>query len=289
MRRALSEPRIGHTGTLDPAATGVLPLVLGRATRLARFLTATTKSYTAVICLGSRTTTGDAEGDRIGPVHSGPWPSPEAIDAALDAFRGTFRQQPPAFSAKRIGGQRSYRLARRAVPVRPHPATVTAHRLHVDEVSGGRVALRIDCSAGFYVRSLADDLGERLGTGAHLESLRRTASGEFTLADAIGLDTAERQPVEAARWLIPPARLLTRLASVTLSGEGLRRARHGRDLGPADWVRSDGGRMGGSERCDRPDAGSAGVIRLLDQRGDLVGLAEPASVPGFLHPAVVLM
>ena len=286
MRRALGERRIGHTGTLDPAATGVLPLVLGRATRLARFLTVATKSYAAVIRLGSRTTTGDTEGERIGPGHSGPLPSVETIDAALDAFRGTFLQQPPAFSAKRIGGQRSYRLARSALSVQPRPAEVTAHAIHIDQVSGARVALRVECSAGFYVRSLADDLGERLGTGAYLESLRRTKSGEFTLADAIGLDVAENQPLDAARRVIPPARLLTRLTSVTLTGEGLRRATHGRDLGPADWV-SSGSEIGEPPELSR--SGQPSVIRLLDERGDLIGIAEAVSASGLLHPAVVLV
>ena len=125
MRRALHEPRIGHTGTLDPAATGVLLLVLGRATRLARFLSASDKSYEAVVRLGFSTDTLDARGRTTGPVSQASLPSREAIDAALDAFRGTFLQQPPAFSAKKIDGTRSHKLARarmRAADARLKPA-----------------------------------------------------------------------------------------------------------------------------------------------------------------------
>ena len=114
VRRALNERRIGHTGMLDPAATGVLPLVLGRATRLARFLSASDKAYDAVFRLGVATDTNDAEGTPAGPSYQGPLPSSEAIDRALDAFRGTFLQQPPAYSAKKIDGRRSYRIARAA-------------------------------------------------------------------------------------------------------------------------------------------------------------------------------
>jgi tRNA pseudouridine55 synthase len=314
MRRALGEPRIGHTGTLDPAATGVLPLVIGRATRLARFLSSSDKSYEAVVRLGTCTTTGDAEGDRLGPEHCGPLPSRNAIDAALDEFRGTFLQQPPAFSAKRIGGKRSYQLARRAGgsasptasatasfigspiasppgPALPRPVSVTARAIDLLEVEGERVTLRLDCSAGFYVRSLAHDLGERLGTGAHLLMLRRSCSGEFTLAEAIGLDRAERDPLEAARRVVPLSGLLTRLASVVLTSGGVQRAVHGRDLGPADWVSPPppfSSPRVGPVRSEVQGAVSA-MIRLLDPGGDLVGLAEPAQTPGLLHPSIVLM
>src|SRR5436309_15853724 len=146
-RRILRERRVGHTGTLDPAATGVLPLVIGRATRLARFLSASDKSYDAVVVLGMASDTGDATGTPIGSPHQGPLPSRDAIDHALDAFRGTFMQQPPAYSAKKIEGKRSYTLARAgnlrprrqppsppgtSVPgedLRPQPVSVTVHRL----------------------------------------------------------------------------------------------------------------------------------------------------------------
>src|SRR5258708_2382874 len=170
MRRVLREKRIGHTGTLDPMATGVLLLVLGKATRLAKFLTTSEKSYDAVVRLGFATETADALGTAIGTVHDGAMPSREAIDAALDEFRRTFMQQPPAFSAKKIDGQRSYKLARNArlkpsrsdprdlpdrrdlpdPPALPARCSVTTNRLEIVSIEADRVTLRVDCSAGFY-------------------------------------------------------------------------------------------------------------------------------------------
>ena len=197
----LGEPRIGHTGTLDPAASGVLPLVLGRATRLARFLSASDKSYEAVIRVGVATDTYDGEGTPVGPAYGGPCPSREAIEAALGAFRGSFLQQPPAYSAKKIAGRRSYKIARakardgsgrEGARDLPDPVRVMVHRLDLVGLDGDSLTLRIDCSAGFYVRALAHDFGQRLGSGAHLAALRRTSSGDFTLADALSFEAAER-------------------------------------------------------------------------------------------------
>ena len=217
VRRALGERRIGHTGTLDPAATGLLPLVLGRATRLARFLSGHDKSYDAVVRFGVATDTYDGEGTSAGPVHSGPRPAREAVDRALDAFRGTFLQTPPAYSAKKIEGTRSYRLARRAkrerersvrscpsrlppaLPARPAPVSVTARAIDIRDFDGDTVSLRVECSAGFYVRSLAHDLGAALGIGAHLTALRRTHSGRLSVDDAIGLDVDPARPGAGAR------------------------------------------------------------------------------------------
>jgi len=293
MRRVLRERRVGHTGTLDPMATGVLPLVLGHATRLAKFMSASDKAYDAVVRLGVSTDTGDAQGTSIGHVASGPWPTREAIDAALDAFRGTFQQQPPAFSAKRIDGTRSYKLARQArrhadarstlpappaplaPPALPAPTSVTVRRLEIVSVEADVVTLTLDCSAGFYVRSLAHDLGARLGIGAHLVALRRTRSGDFGLDAAIALDDAERDPWRAMRHVIAPAQMLPGLPAVVLTQQGVRRARNGRNLG----------------RDEVEESGKIPVprfVRLLDSAGDLVGIGEPATAPGLLHPLVVL-
>jgi tRNA pseudouridine55 synthase len=305
MRRTLREKRIGHTGTLDPAATGVLALVLGRATRLAQFLSASDKSYDAVVRLGFSTDTADARGRATGSVRQGPFPSPEAIDAALDAFRGTFLQQPPAFSAKRIDGTRSHKLARAharaqvsdtAVAALPAPARVTAHAIEILGCEGDLVTLRVDCSAGFYVRSLAHDLGERLGTGAHLASLRRTRSGALTLSQALDLDIAERDPRRAEAAIIPLADMLPELTAVVLNSEGVVRAVHGRELGPGDWagdlsglgIRDSGLTIEGESRIPSPESHRP-LIRLLDLAGHLVGIAVPAATPGLLHPSIVLM
>ena len=283
VRQVLGERRVGHTGTLDPAAGGVLPLVVGRATRLAQFLSGADKTYEATIALGVSTDTYDALGQPVGRPYSGPFPPREAIDRALGRFRGTFLQQPPAFSAKKIDGTRSYKRARAvaralpALPARPAlpaPVSVTTYAVDVLDVQGSRVVLRVHCSAGFYVRSLAHDLGEHLGTGGCLVALTRTRSGDAVLADAVPLSTIEHDPAAATRALIPLSNMLPALAAIVLTEEGVRRAMHGRELGPAEVV----GRA----------AVAAPLVRLLDGGGDLVGIAEPGSLPGLLHPAVVL-
>ena len=282
VRRALGERRIGHTGTLDPLASGVLPLVLGRATRLARFLSASEKSYEAIVRLGRATDSYDAAGQPLGAPHEGPIPDPAVIEHALATFRGTFLQQPPAFSAKKIGGIRSHALARQqrnrpaaGIPS-PPPVSVCVSELELLGVKGCNVALRLTCSAGFYVRTLAHDLGRELGTGAHLAALRRTRAGDLRIEDATALDTitSDRQAARAA--VVPMGRMLTTLPAAALSDEGVRRARQGRSLGPGDL-------------CSPMPAGAGGFTRLLDPSGDLVGVAEPDRVPGLLHPVVILM
>jgi len=319
MRRALHEPRIGHTGTLDPAATGVLLLVLGRATRLARFLSASDKSYEAVVRLGFSTDTLDARGRTTGPVSQASLPSREAIDAALNAFRGTFLQQPPAFSAKKIDGTRSHKLARARIraadarltpsrsedaplyrpappalpappdppapPALPAPACVTTHRLEIVSTEADTVTLRVDCSAGFYVRSLAHDLGERLGVGAHLASLRRTRVGDFDLERAVNLEALERDPGRAAESMVPPGNMLPHLATVTLTAAGVDRAKHGRDLGPADIAQ----RPTQSPQAPDPSPQSLLFVKLLDPAGDLIAIAQPTAAGSLLHPALVLV
>ncbi len=296
VRRILDEQRVGHTGTLDPGASGVLPLVVGRATRLARFLSGAGKSYDAAIQLGVATDTGDSAGTPVGRAFKGPFPERESIDRALDAFRGTFLQQPPAYSVKKIGGKRSHRLARaasRAVLSSPaHPATpplpavlptpvsVTVYALELGGVDGGRVTLRVDCSAGFYVRGLAHDLGERLGIGGHLAALNRVRSGDLTLGDAKALAALELDPRAALAAVIPLEQMLPALTALTLTPGGARRAGHGLDLGAADFT-------GWFVACAA--SGGARVFRLLDAAGNLVGVAEPIEGSELLHPAVVLV
>jgi len=268
-RRALRERRIGHTGTLDPLATGVLPLVLGRATRLARFLTAAEKVYDATIRLGFSTETYDAEGAPAGAVYEGPLPDRDAIERALDGFRGTLLQQPPLFSAKKIAGRRSYDSAREGLNVLPAPAAVTVYELRTIACDRDIVTLRVRCSAGFYVRTLAHDLGRVLGTGAHLAGLRRTGCAGFGLDAAMPLAAIEADPSRALAAVVPPAAMLGSLAAVTLTAEEVNRVARGLD------VRA------------RPSPESR-FVRLLDPAGELVAVAEPAGVPDVLHPAVVL-
>jgi tRNA pseudouridine55 synthase len=290
MRRALRETRIGHTGTLDPMATGVLLLVVGKATRLAKFLSASDKSYDAVVRFGFATDTADAQGRPLGPASDRPMPSRESIEAVLDAFRGTFLQQPPVFSAKKIDGQRSYKLARAAradvAPRTTHlaPCRVTASRLEMVSAEADCVTLRLDCSAGFYVRSLAHDLGERLGVGAHLAALRRTRTGDFGLDRALALDAAQADPQRAVEAMVPLAEMLPALPSLVLSAEGASRVTHGHDVRPWDQLSAVG-----SQPSARPESPvSSPFVKLLDARGDLLAIAEPTGA-GLLHPSVVLV
>jgi tRNA pseudouridine55 synthase len=287
MRRVLGERRIGHTGTLDPAASGVLPLVLGRATRLARFLSGANKSYEAVVRFGFATDTYDAAGQPVAEHSTGRAPTRGEIESSLNTFRGTFEQQPPAFSAKKIAGRRSYEAARanRSAPpalpaplALPAPANVTVYRLDILDVATDCVTLSVECSAGFYVRSLAHDLGVRLGVGAHLAALRRTASAGITLADAIPLDIAERSREEAIAAIVPLARMLPGLSSVVLTDDGVERAAHGRDIGAPELMAA----MTAEWPAKPP-------VRLFDQRGHLIGIAEQGTSRELLHPSVVLM
>jgi tRNA pseudouridine55 synthase len=281
VRRALGTRRVGHTGTLDPFATGVLPVCIGRATRLARFLSGGEKEYLATVRLGFATTTDDATGEPLGE----PRPSDvaeEALAAALATLVGSFDQVPPAFSAKHVGGRRLYELARRGEAVVRSGVPVTVHALDLVEHRGDEVEVRVRCSPGTYVRALARDLGERLGAGGHLTALRRTRSGAFDLQGAVpGDDLAA-----AATSLLPLSALLLDLPAVRVGEAGRAHLVHGREL-TKDVVRE-----GFPERpVDR--------VRVLDEAGDLLALAvprgllpaEPGGLPRFpaLHPDLVLV
>ena len=208
--------KVGHTGTLDPLATGVLPLLVGRATRLAQFLTDAHKVYEAGIRFGWSTDTGDAEGRALGP-QVDVLPSADSLAAALERFRGSFDQRPPAYSAKHVGGRRSYDLARADRALELAPVTVTVHTLDLIRLEAGVATVRVACSTGFYVRSLAHDLGDVLGCGAHLVSLRRLVSGRFTIDQAIGLDRALTDRDGALAAVVPMADILPELPAVQIS------------------------------------------------------------------------
>lgn len=286
-RRVLGESRIGHTGTLDPMATGVLPLVVGRATRVAQFLTASDKTYEATIAFGRATDTYDALGSVTHT--SDRRPGREALDAAISKFQGTFEQTPPAYSAKSIDGERSYDIARKqkrknasaeapaAAPQRPKAVSVHVSRLQVIAFDGESARLEMQVSAGFYVRSLVHDLGETLGCGAVLTALRRTRSGEFGLDRAVPLAELLQDPRESlAARIVPFRELLKELPSVTLrSAIQLERLKNGVEMGPADLV--------------APLSVLPPIVRLLAPDGDLVGLARPAKTAGNLHGWVVLL
>jgi len=271
-RRVLGEKRVGHTGTLDPLATGVLPLACGRATRLVRFLGGADKVYEATILFGVTTDTLDVTG-----TETGRWPNAPtraALADALGALTGDYLQTPPAYSAKKVGGRRAYELARRDQPVALTPVPVRVTSLELLGFSGDRCRVRLTCSSGFYVRSLARDIGERCGTGACLEALRRTRSGDFSIEEAVPLDALEGA-ADAAALLIPMERLLLDLPAATVTSEGLSRVSHGQEVRPSDLA--DGPSPAGDH------------VRLLDASGALVAIAAPRQGLELLHPEVVLI
>lgn len=186
VRRLLGQRRVGHAGTLDPLATGVLVLGVGHGTRLIEYLAATRKTYRADIRLGRTTTTDDSAGEVLQerPVHA----DAAGVRAALQQFTGTIAQVPPAFAAVHVAGTRAYVRARRGEAVAPAPRQVTIHRLDVLALQLPRLTIEVECSTGTYVRALARDLGEALGCGAHLAALTRTRVGSFALQDAIAGD-----------------------------------------------------------------------------------------------------
>ena len=186
VRRALKIKKVGHTGTLDPMATGVLPICVGDATKIAQFITEASKAYDATVKLGATTDTLDAEG-KVLETRPVPALNRELLERAFDTFRGTFAQVPPMYSAVKIGGKRLYELARAGEEVERAPRQVTVHELVLRDFSADELKLSVSCSKGFFVRTLAAELGEALGCGAHLTALRRTQSGPFALSQAVPL------------------------------------------------------------------------------------------------------
>lgn len=280
VRKAFGLRRVGHTGTLDPFATGVLAVCLGRATRLARFLGEGDKLYRATVRLGFATTTDDATGEPVGEPRR-VRVEPEALRAALARLTGALEQVPPAYSAKRVSGRRLYELARRGqVGARP-AAAVTIHAITALAAEEDRVELEVRCSPGTYVRALARDLGDILGVGGHLTALRRLRSGAFGLEEAVAADAVGPASREA---VIPLSGLLREMPAVRVGAEGWKAIRHGRALGRTLVVEGF---------PDRP----AGRVRVVGEDGQLLALAVPRgfepSAPGLsmeplLHPDVVL-
>ena len=267
VRRLSATKRVGHGGTLDPFASGVLPVVLGKATRLVEFHLGDRKRYRATVCFGASSTTDDLEG-ALTPA-AGPAPTLESVETALDRFRGEIEQRPPAYSAIKVAGRRAYALARAGQDVELQARRVTIHELAIVSWDGSRAdepvaIVDVACSAGTYVRSLARDLGEAVGSGAYLGALTRTASGPFTLEDAIELDAvraaAEAGPEALAARLLPIDAGLD-LAVLTVPDGALEAIGRGQPIG----VPPAAGEIG-------PDA----PILLRDGAGRLVAVAHLA-------------
>lgn len=234
--------KAGHTGALDPMATGLLPLCFGEATKVSAFLLDADKGYLAEARLGVATDSGDADGEEIArqPV---PDLDRARVEQALEEFRGPIDQVPPMYSALKHNGKRLHELARAGIEVDRPPRRVTIFNLDLLALEGDRLTLRVQCSKGTYIRSLAMDLGERLGCGAHLTALRRERSGPFELRDAVTLDDLEALGSEPERraLLQAPETALGALPEVRVDADGERAIRHGQsvavDRDPADPVR----------------------------------------------------
>jgi tRNA pseudouridine55 synthase len=263
-RRIFGQRRVGHAGTLDPDATGVLLVGLGRATRLMQYMSGLEKSYTTEIVLGSSTTTLDDSGEVTGRWDMGGVSLHDARQAA-GRLTGEIEQVPPMVSAVKVGGRRLHELARAGVEVERAPRPVRVSRFELDAGEPGVLLARIDCSSGTYVRVLADDLGRALGGGAHVRRLRRTAIGPFSTEAAVPLDSVGPADV------LPPAEALPWMDGVVVSGEGEQAVRHGSVLAAEDLGLS-----------------GTGPWRVLSTDGELLAVYE-AHGAGRAKPRVVLV
>jgi tRNA pseudouridine55 synthase len=264
VRRILNTPAAGHTGTLDPFATGLLVVLIGRATRLARFIERQPKRYLATARLGAQTTTDDPTGETIFSSPAGDRVPEVRVREELAEFLGTHLQRPPQFSAKRVGGERSYRKARRGESVELPEASVTVHDIELVEYRPPDLCFRAVVSPGTYLRAIARDLGERLGVGAHLTALRREAIGTLQVDDAVLLDNLTPGAVLSARSV------LRDLPRVDLDASAREAVLHGRPV-------KDSGEAG--------KLGSGEAVALVEQ-GELIAVARVDD--GWLRPTVVL-
>ena len=274
MRRITGEKSIGHLGTLDPLATGVLPVLLGKYTRLAQYFSKAEKSYTGAMRLGFATDTYDAEGTPEGPDR---WPQYSSgvtlgrIRAMAMRFRGEVEQMPPAFSAKKIAGKPAYELAREGKPVELKVEIVHVSSFVITGMEGATVTFTMTISAGGYVRSIVHDLGEDLECGAHLTSLRRTKAGVFSLDEAHSLDElkalAENVPALEA-ICVHPRMLLPEMPAVAAAGEVLGRLRNGAQV-------------------NLPEFSDASLVKVFEGQSNLVAIAK--RVAGTLFQPVVVM
>jgi tRNA pseudouridine55 synthase len=272
MRRIAGTKRIGHLGTLDPIATGVLPLVIDNATRLAQFYLAAEKTYEAVVRFGFATDTYDRAG-----VPSG---EPVAVtldrgrlEAELNRFVGRIQQMPPPVSAKKIGGVPAYKLVRQKKPVDLTPVEVEIYEARLTSVEGDRASVVVRCSTGTYVRSIAHELGQALGCGAHVDALRRTRSGEFDIAQARTIAALEVLRAEDAlpQILIPAAELLPSFPLVRVDPLTAGQIRQGRDFHSSPFTVPRNSKY----------------VKAIDEYGKLIAIGELLA-PNLYHPSVVM-
>jgi len=271
-RRLSGSKHAGHLGTLDPMATGLLALLMGRATRLARFFGKEDKQYIAEIAFGFISDTYDAEGQVAETGIAAPSEA-AVVYSALELFRGRFLQTPPAVSAKKIKGVRAYKLARQNAPVELQPVEIEVKRLDVLAYAPEKIELLITCSTGTYIRSVAHDLGQRLGCGAILTRLRRTQIGAFRIEQAKTLEELDElaRAGRLAETVIPAGRLLPQFPGEYFDASIEAQIRQGRDFRTSPFVVHPG----------------APFVRALSQKGDLIAIGE-LKIPNLYHPGTVL-
>jgi tRNA pseudouridine55 synthase len=272
IRRISGVRRVGHAGTLDPAATGVLPIAVGQATRVVSYLVDKDKTYEARIRLGIATDTYDDEGKITYEAESPLNVSRSQIERELAAFVGEISQVPPTFSAIKHRGQALYRWARRGLAVEPEPRVVKIHSIELQTWESPWVAVKVECGRGTYIRSLAHELGQRLGCGAHLGGLTRTVCGPFRLEEAVPLSALE-EGFAGDRWasvLHPMDRALEDLPSVSLNEETVQKVRFG-------------------QKVELSVASTQMILRAYDEEGDLVALLHHDGANGLWKPKPVFV
>ena len=269
VRKGSGVRKVGHAGTLDPRASGVLVLCLGAATRLSEYLSISTKCYRAIVRFGTATRTFDTEGDVT--LDTGRVPTLRQVREVLPSFSGTIEQTPPPFSAIKVKGKKAYELARKGDEPQLDAREVTISKLEVVSFNSPDLTLDIECSAGTYIRSLANDLGTALGTGAHLAGLQRTKAGPFTLEDAIPLPKLEVGFLvdKWERYMRPAADALPHFPTVVVGDEQLQKIRNGHRI--------------------EAEPGSSGLAKALDTDGELIAILEAVENEDLWHPRKVFI
>lgn len=257
LRRLARTKKVGHTGTLDPDATGLLPITIGVCTKLAQYLILDAKTYEFTLLFGDQTDTDDASGEVI---ESSVWShvTEAAIEAALDGFRGDIMQRPPRYSALKVNGKRAYELARKGVEFELPERPVTVHSLEILSVNLPEVSMRMHCGSGTYVRSIVRDLGIALGTHAHTTSIRRTRVGDFLLEDAATIETLEAEGVE--QFLLAPARMVESLPTYQASAQQVADLGFGRAIASSELFEAQQ------------------MVAIVDPQGVLIAMAQSAGM-----------
>jgi tRNA pseudouridine55 synthase len=279
VRRVLGTRRVGHTGTLDPFATGVMVILVGRATRLAQFLDKDEKEYEAAIRFGFETDTGDATGSRkseVGMRNEEIASKLAAVDShdILSRFRGQIEQVPPMYSAKKVDGKKLYESARKGIEIERMPVAVTIKELELlgpIPHQADEFRIRVVCSAGTYIRTLAEDMGRSVGAGAHLTELRRTRSGRFSLSQSLTLDQLSEMD-EPSSALLPMERAVEHLPEFALAPDRLERTRQGSSTRAVDSMFTDGQ-----------------ILRMASAEGELIAIGVYSAEEGSVKPNVVLV